>query len=179
MPVFVALHTANGVDDHTGKIDALRRAEIADIRVIERFDELQHFTIMADMLATAPFVELAHAADVDVVLPHVLDDGLRAFNETLLVLVETVVVRRQLEIFTFRGGTVFAEQFLRHELERQQAVGDVLFEQSFERGAHYAVRRMPGDDGTIGDGRCTADFQAETVERACADRFAGTCHDAV
>ena len=30
---------------------------------------------------------------------------------------------------------------------------------------------------TVGDGGRAADFQAETVERACADRFAGACHD--
>lgn len=34
-------------------------------------------------------------------------------------------------------------------------------------------------DGTVDDGGRTADFQAETVERACADRFAGACHDAL
>ena len=38
---------------------------------------------------------------------------------------------------------------------------------------------MAVDDGTVGDGGRTADFQAETVERACADRFAGACHDAL
>ena len=53
------------VGDHAGKIDALGRAEIADIRVVQRLDELQHLTITADMFAAAPLIELAHAVDAD------------------------------------------------------------------------------------------------------------------
>ena len=179
MPVVVAPHAADGVDDHAGKIDALRCAEIVEIRVVKRFDELQHLTVAADMLAAAPLVELAHAVDVDVVLPHVLDDGLRVFDEALLVLVEAVIVRRQLEILVFRGSAVLAEQFLRHELERQQTVVDILCEQPFERGAYHAIRRVSVDDGAFRDGGCAADLQPKTMECAGADRLAGACHDAM
>ena len=105
------------------------RAEIADIRVVQRLDELQHLTITADMFAAAPLIELAHAVDADIVLPHVLDDGLRVLDKALPVLVESVTIRRQLEILTFRGGAILAEQLLRHELECEQTVGDVLCEQ--------------------------------------------------
>ena len=78
--VCAAPYAANGVGDHAGKIDALGRAEIADIRVVQRLDELQHLTITADMFAAAPLIELAHAVDADIVLPHVLDDGLRVLD---------------------------------------------------------------------------------------------------
>ena len=131
------------------------------------------------MFAAAPLIELAHAVDADIVLPHVLDDGLRVFDKALPVLVESVIIRRQLELLTFRGGAILAEQLLRHELECEQTVGDVLCEQPVKRVSHHGVRRMAVDDGTVGDGGRTADFQAETVERACADRFAGACHDAL
>ena len=177
--VCAAPYAANGVGDHAGKIDALGRAEIADIRVVQRPDELQHLTITADMFAAAPLIELAHAVDADIVLPHVLDDGLRVLDKALPVLVESVIIRRQLEILTFRGGAILAEQLLRHELECEQTVGDVLCEQPVKRVSYHGVRRMAVDDGTVGDGGRTADFQAETVERACADRFAGACHDAL
>lgn len=177
--VCAAPYAANGVGDHAGKIDALGRAEIADIRVVQRLDELQHLTITADMFAAAPLIELAHAVDADIVLPHVLDDGLRVLDKALPVLVESVIIRRQLEILTFRGGAILAEQLLRHELECEQTVGDVLCEQPVKRVSYHGVRRMAVDDGTVGDGGRTADFQAETVERACADRFAGACHDAL
>ncbi len=66
--VCAAPYAANGVGDHAGKIDALGRAEIADIRVVQRPDELQHLTITADMFAAAPLIELAHAVDADIVL---------------------------------------------------------------------------------------------------------------
>ena len=131
------------------------------------------------MFAAAPLIELAHAVDADIVLPHVLDDGLRVLDKALPVLVESVIIRRQLEILTFRGGAILAEQLLRHELECEQTVGDVLCEQPVKRVSYHGVRRMAVDDGTVGDGGRTADFQAETVERACADPFAGACHDAL
>ena len=155
----------------------MRRAEIADVRVVEGLDELQHLAIAADVFAAAAFVELAHTVDTDAVLTHMLDDGLRVFDEILLVLVEAVIIRRQLEILAFRGFAVFAEQFLRHEFECQQTVADVFRKQLLECVADHRVRRVPVDDGTVGDGGRAADFQAETVERACADRFAGACHD--
>ena len=131
------------------------------------------------MFAAAPLIELAHAVDADIVLPHVLDDGLRVFYKALPVLVESVIIRRQLEILTFRGGAILAEQLLRHELECEQTVGDVLCEQPVKRVSYHGVRRMAVDDGPAGDGGCAADFQAETVECAGADRLAGACHDAL
>lgn len=172
-------YAANGVGDHAGKIDALGRAEIADIRVVQRPDELQHLTITADMFAAAPLIELAHAVDADIVLPHVLDDGLRVLDKALPVLVESVIIRRQLEILTFRGGAILAEQLLRHELECEQTVGDVLCEQrsnvsrttAFDawpsmmgRLAMVAARRFPGRDC----GTCMARIL-----------LPGACHDAL
>ena len=165
--------------DHAGKIDALGRAEIADIRVVQRLDELQHLTITADMFAAALSLS-SRMPSMPILFCRMCWMMVCAFfDKALPVLVESVIIRRQLEILTFRGGAILAEQLLRHELECEQTVGDVLCEQPVKRVSYHGVRRMAVDDGTVGDGGRTADFQAETVERACADRFAGACHDAL
>lgn len=177
--VCATLHALDGVDDHAGEIDAAVCAEMLDVCVVQRFDELQHLAVAADMFAAVAFVERAHAVDADIVLPHMLDDGLRVFNEVLPILVEIVIIRRQLEILAFRGGAILAEQLLRHQFERQQTVGDVLCEQPVKRVSYHGVRRMAVDDGTVGDGGCAADLQPKTMECAGADRLAGACHDAL